>query len=78
MQVGVVYDPNFEKVDGAYCFWSVRGCVRHTFCTYCNFKTVKARVLKFHVWIPNKKIADPYFFFSELSPLLELWPFENF
>ena len=35
------YAPNFEKVDGAYCFWSVRacvrGCVRHTFCTYCNF-----------------------------------------
>ena len=23
-----VYAPNFEKVDGAYCFWSVRGCVR--------------------------------------------------
>ena len=22
-----VYAPNFEKVDGAYCFWSVRGCV---------------------------------------------------
>ena len=21
------YAPNFEKVDGAYCFWSVRGCV---------------------------------------------------
>ena len=40
-----VYAPNFEKVDGAYCFWSVRawvgGCVRawvrHTFCTFCNF-----------------------------------------
>ena len=35
------YAPNFEKVDGAYCFWSVRGCVGgcvgHTFCTYCNF-----------------------------------------
>ena len=35
------YAPNFEKVDGAYCFWSVRGyvggCVDHTFCTYCNF-----------------------------------------
>ena len=35
------YAPNFEKVDGAYCFWSVRGWVRawvgHTFCTYCNF-----------------------------------------
>ena len=22
------YAPNFEKVDGAYCFWSVRGWVR--------------------------------------------------
>ena len=21
------YAPNFEKVDGAYCFWSVRACV---------------------------------------------------
>ena len=35
------YAPNFEKVDGAYCFWSVGACVRacvgHTFCTYCNF-----------------------------------------
>ena len=20
------YAPNFEKVDGAYCFWSVRAC----------------------------------------------------
>ena len=33
----VYYAPNFEKVDGAYCFWSVGGWVRHTFCTYCNF-----------------------------------------
>ena len=36
-----IYAPNFEKVDGAYCFWSVgawvRGCSGHTFCTYCNF-----------------------------------------
>ena len=24
---GSCYAPNFEKVDGAYCFWSVRGCV---------------------------------------------------
>ena len=35
-------------------------------------------VLKFHMWIPHKKIVDPFFFFSELSPLLELWPLENF
>ena len=26
VQIGF-YAPNFEKVDGAYCFWSVRGCV---------------------------------------------------
>ena len=25
---GTVYAPNFEKVDGAYCFWSVRAWVR--------------------------------------------------
>ena len=44
-----------------------------------TFKTVKARVLKFHMWIPHRKKANPcFFFFSELSPLLELWPFENF
>ena len=23
----IFYAPNFEKVDGAYCFWSVRACV---------------------------------------------------
>ena len=40
--------------------------------------TVHARVLKFHLWIPHGKIADPYFFFlSELSPFLELCPFEK-
>ena len=31
------YAPNFEKVDGAYCFWSVLAWVGHTFCTHCNF-----------------------------------------
>ena len=31
------YAPDFEKVDGAYCIWSVGACVHHTFCTYCNF-----------------------------------------
>ena len=25
--LSLIYAPNFEKVDGAYCFWSVRGCV---------------------------------------------------
>ena len=41
-------------------------------------KNFKARVLKFHIWIPRQKIAYPYFFFlSELSPLNELCPFEG-
>ena len=40
--------------------------------------TVQARVLKFHIWIPQGKIAHPYFFFlSKLSPFLELCPFEK-
>ena len=31
------------------------------------------------MWIPHKRIANPCFFlFSELCPLLELWPFEIF
>ena len=40
-------------------------------------KNVKARVLKFHIWIPHQKIAYPYFFLSELSPLADLCPFEG-
>ena len=39
--------------------------------------TVHARVLKFHIWIPDGKIADTFFFLSELSPFLELCPFEK-
>ena len=41
-------------------------------------RTVHARVLKFHIWISHGKIADTLFFFlSELSPFLELCPFEK-
>ena len=44
----------------------------------CLSKTVHARVLKFHIWIPHGKIVDTHFFFlSELSPFLELCPFEK-
>ena len=39
--IGNYYAPNFEKVGGAYCFWSVRGCVVCAwvtlFGTYSNF-----------------------------------------
>ena len=27
-KIVINYSPNFEKVGGAYCFWSVGGCVR--------------------------------------------------
>ena len=50
---------------------SVRACVRSS-------KTVHARVLKLHVWIPRGKIADTRFFFlSELFSFLELCPFDK-
>ena len=37
------YAPNFETVDGAYCCWSVRGCVRgsHFFVPTVTFKPLK-------------------------------------
>ena len=40
-------------------------------------RTVHARVLKFHVWVPDGKIAGIRFFLSELSPFLELCLFAN-
>ena len=66
--------PPTLKKWGAYCFQLVRPSV----CLSVRSKKIKARVLKFHIWIPRQKIAYPYFFFlSELSPLAELCPFEG-
>ena len=36
-----------------------------------------ARVLNFHIWIAHGKVAGTHFFLSELSPFLELCPFEK-
>ena len=37
-----------------------------------------ANVLKFHILIPHEKIGDLYFFLlSQLSPILELFPFDK-
>ena len=36
-----------------------------------------ANVLKFHILIPHEKIGDSYFFLSQLSPILELFPFDK-
>ena len=71
----------FEKVEGTYWFRVVNPWVRPfvTLFDACHILwTGLARVLKFHIWIPHGKIVDPYFFFlSELSPFLQLCPFEN-
>ena len=34
-----------------------------------NFGTMNARVMKFHIWVPHGKIADPYFFLFRVMPL---------
>ena len=42
--------------------------------------TVHARVLKFHIWIPRGKIADPYFFLirvTSFSGVTPLWKNQN-
>ena len=53
------FDPfdatNFEEVAGAYWFWVVCASIRSS-------KTVHARVLKFHIWIPHGKIVEAHFF----------------
>ena len=75
------YTPNFEEVDGAYWFkLSVRASMWPfvTLFDECHILwTVHARVLKFHIWTPHGKIADPYFFSCPSSPSLELCPFEK-
>ena len=53
------YAPNFKEIDGAYWFRVVRACIR--LCIRSS-RTVHARVLKFHIWIPHGKIVDAHFF----------------
>ena len=47
-----LYAPNFEGVAGAYYFWVVRPSVC---ASVRSSKTVHARILKFHIWIPHGK-----------------------
>ena len=65
------YAPNFEEVDKACWFRVVHSSVHSS-------RTVHAKVLKFHIWIPHGKIANTRFFFlSKLSPFLELCPLKK-
>ena len=65
--------PNFEEVDGAYSFWVLRQCVRPS---VRPSRTVHARGLKFHIWIPHEKIFEARFS-CQLSPFLKLCPSEK-
>ena len=57
----VIMPPTLKKC-GAYCFRLVRPSVR-PFVHPSVQKKFKARVLKFHIWIPRQKIAYPLIFF---------------
>ena len=74
--IRIIMPPTSKKLTGHIGFrLCIRVCVQ---LSILSSRTVHARVLNFHIWIPHGKIADTLFFFlSELSPFLELCPFEN-
>ena len=53
----VVMPPTSKKLTGHIGFGL---CM----CPSIRSRTVHARVLKFHIWIPHGKIVDTHFFFS--------------
>ena len=60
------YAPSFEWnwLGILFCLHlSIRLFVRSSsfFCACHILRTLHARVLKFYIWVPNEKIADPYF-----------------
>ena len=61
------FAPNFEKLGKHF---GLGLCVR-----VCARPFIRDIVLKLNVWIPHGKKAGTYF--SELAPLVKLWPFEK-
>ena len=68
------YAPNFEEVDRAYWFRIVRACVRPCI---LSSKTCMLGFWNFIYGFHMKKYLTHIFFLSELSPFLELCPFEK-
>ena len=65
--VSPLFMPPTLKKWGAYCFRLVRQSVRPFVRSSVGpsvQKKFKARVLKFHIWIPHKKNSLPVFFFN--------------
>ena len=82
MVFGDNYAPNFEKVGSILL--SACPSVCPFVCLFCSFvrpsvqKKFKARVLKFHIWIPRQKIAYPYLFSCQnYLPLPSYAPFKG-
>ena len=67
--------------------FGLSGCPPRFLMHAISYEPFMLEVLKFHLWIPHGKIADPCFFFffffflllflSELSPFLELCPLKK-
>ena len=77
---GKLFDTHFFSCPSYLPFWSYAALKKIRMKSdACHILwTMLARVLKFYLWIPYGKIVDQYFFFlSELSPFLELCPFEK-
>ena len=72
------YAPSFE-----WNWWGILFCLHLSirlfvrsssfFCACHILRTLHARVLKFYIWVPNEKIADPYFV-SCLACLFKVMP----
>ena len=83
----IIMPPTLKKLMGHIAFGACKrgwvgvwvcGCVT-LFVPSVTFKKVKARVLKFHMWIPHKNIADPYFFsFPSYLPFWSYGPLKIF
>ena len=73
----LIMPPVSNEIDGAYYFAficpSVCLSVHQAFCACHILRTLHARVLKFYIWIPNEKIANPYFV-SFLACLFKVMP----
>ena len=74
--------PTLKKLMGHIAFgacvrWCVRGCVT-LFEPTVTFKMLKLK-LRFHMWIPHKKIANPCFFsFPSYLPFWSYGPLKIF
>ena len=67
--------PTSKKLTGHNWFRIVRPCVCPSVRpSASSSRTVHARVLKFHIWIPHGKMADTRFFLVQVISLSGVMP----